>query len=142
MMNLSSHCKLTKVSDPITAGTSACPGTGVDMSGYNGCLFLTSFGTAAANNRLHVEGSSVTSTTGYADLTGTEVGAGTSDEDQWAEVHAPRKRYLRPVALRGTSSTLDNIWAIQYGARDVPVDNTSTGTILGEHHLAPSTGTK
>ena len=141
-MNLSAQTKLTKVRDGVTAGTSDCPSVGVDMKGFQGVLFLTSYGTAAANNLIHCEGSSVISTTGYADLEGTEVGVASSDEDQWAEVHAPRKRYVRCVGLRGTSSTLGDIWALQYSPSAMPQDNTIAGTIHGEHHLAPSTGTK
>jgi len=142
-MNLSSQVLITKVADPLTAGTSVGNGTGVDMKGYSGCLFLTSFGTPAANNLLHVEGSSVTSTTGYADLAASEVdAAGASDEDMWVDIKAPRKRYLRPVALRGTSSTLGDMWALRYGPKTMPTDNSTAGTIAGKAVLAPSTGTK
>lgn len=132
--------KVTKVADHTTAGTSAVESTGVDMAGYEGVLFLTSFGTAASNNT--VKASQDTASGGsYTDLEGTSVTSGTSDEDVWVDVYKPTKRYVRLEAARGTSSTLESIWAIQYGPRTMPVDNTTSGTIAGEDHQSPDEGT-
>jgi hypothetical protein len=109
------------------------------MAGYEGVLFLTSFGTAAANNTL-LASQDVASGGSFTDLAGTSVASGTSDEDVWIDVFRPSKRYVRVEAARGTSSTLESIWAIQYGARKLPVDNTTTGTIAGEAHVSPAEG--
>lgn len=142
---LSSRVKLIKVQDHTTAGTSAVNSDGVDMDqdgGYAGVLFITSFGTAAANNTVNLAQSSDNgSADDFTDLTGTSVSSGTSDEDVWLDILKPTKRYVRLEAARGTSSTLESIWAILYGARQLPVDNTTSGTIIGEGAVSVAEGT-
>jgi len=140
---LSDEVKITKVADAQTAGTDTVNGTGVDMAGWDGVIFLTSFGTAAANNALHAEQSSDDGDSdSYTDLEGSEVDVGSSDEDQWVDVLCPQERYVRPSALRGTSSTLGDIWAIQYRGRSVAADNVTAGTINGKQVYHPDEGTK
>lgn len=143
MQNLSSQVKLTKVADHTTAGTTDVESAILDMQGYEGVMFFTSFGTAAADNKLKVQQDDANGAGGMADLTGTGVtsGASPSNEDVWVEVYRPTKRYVRCIAVVDTSSTVESIWAIQYGARVLPVDNTTSGTIEGEMHASPSEGT-
>lgn len=138
-MFLSDRIKITKVADHTTAGTSDVDSSGVDMSGYDGVLFLSSFGTAASNNTL--EAQQGTDNSNFDALVGTAVTSGSSDEDVWVDIFHPEERYVRAHSERGTSSTLESIWAIQYGARSLPVDNTTTGTIAGEAHNRPAEGT-
>lgn len=139
---LNEHVKITKIADHTTAGTTAVTSAAVDMAGYQGALFLTSFGTAAANNTVKVQSSSDDgSSDAYADLTGTSVSAGTSDEDIWVDIVNPPERYLKLVSARGTSTTQESVWVIQYRARAVAVDNTTSGTITGEAHNMPAEGT-
>lgn len=135
--------KITKVKDAQSGATGDVDSDSVDMAGFEGVIFLCSFGTAAADNLLLAEQSSDDgSSDTFAELAGTEVNAGgASDEDQWIEVKHPRERYVRCVAQRGTSSTSGDIWAIQYGARSLPQDNTTTGTIAGQSLHAPAEGT-
>jgi hypothetical protein len=136
---LSSRVKITKVEDHTAAGTTDVDSAGVDMAGYEGVLFVGSFGTAAASNTLEAQQS--TDDASFSALLGTAVSSSTSDEDVWIDVFRPQERYVRVHAEIGTSSTLESIWAIQYGARSVPVDNTTSGTITGEAHNAPAEGT-
>ncbi len=138
---LSDSVKITKVQDHTIAGTSAVTSDIIDMSGYAGVLFLTSFGTAAANNTIKAQQDTDAAGGTMADLLGTSVASGTSDEDVWIDLTSPRERYVRVVVARGTSSTLESVWAIQYGATAEPVDNVTSGTIIGEAHLAPAEGT-
>lgn len=140
--NLLTSAKFTSVSGYSTAGTSAVSGTAVDMAGYDSVVFVTQFGTAAANNLLQCEGSTAASTGPFEDLAGTEVNAGASDETQAIEIVRTKYRYLRPAVLRGTSSTVVGMTAIQHGARSYPVDNTVAGTIHSEISVSPATGTK
>jgi len=140
-MNLSSNAKLTKVKDHSTAATSAVNSDEVNMDGWDGVLFLTSFGTAAADNTINAAQSSVSGGT-FLDLADTEVSSGTSDEDVWLDIYKPLDQFVRLEATRGTSSTLESVWAIQYMSRKAIVDNTTSGTITGELHVSPSEGTK
>lgn len=138
-MQLSNSTKLTKVTDHTSAGTSAVNSGSVDMAGFEGVIFFSSFGTAASNNT--VEAAQSTDDSTFADLIGTSVTSGSSDEDVWIDIYRPLERYVRAEFARGTSTTLESIWAIQYGARKQPVDNTTSGTIVGEAHVSPIEGT-
>ncbi len=140
ILNLSDEVKITKVKDHSTAAQSAVNSDSVDMSGYEGVLFVTSFGTPNANNTINAAQDENDSS--FADLEGTEVTSGTSDEDVWIDIYRPTDRFVRCEATRGTSSTLESIWAFQYGAAKQPVDNVVSGTINGELHVSPDEGTK
>lgn len=140
-MNLSSNTKWTKLADHSTAATSAVNSAEVDMQGFEGVMFVTSFGTAAADNTINAAQSSVSGGT-FLDLADTEVASGTSDEDVWLDIYRPIDRFVRLEATRGTSSTLESVWACQYGMKKGPVDNTTSGTIIGELHESPAEGTK
>jgi len=141
---LSDCVKITKLADHTTAATSAVNSTGIDMTGYDGILFITSFGTAAANNTVNL---AVSDTVGgsYDDLTGTSVSSGTSDEDVYIDYTGgmadSTKPFIRLEAARGTSSTLESIYAIQYKARSLPITQSVSGTIVGEQHNRPVAGT-
>lgn len=140
---LSDNVLLTKVKDHSTADTTDVTSDSVDMQNYTGAVFVTSYGTAGATNLCHGEMSSDDgSADAFTDMTGTEIGVSTSDEDEWLEIARPAERYLRVVCQRGASSTLESIWAIRYGNRTLPADNTTAGTIHGEKHNAPAAGTK
>lgn len=144
-MLLSENVKIIKVEDHTAAGTTAVDSDGVDMDqdgGFGSVLFITSFGTAAADNTVNAAQSDDNgSSDDFTDLTGTSVASGTSDEDVWIDVKHPTKRYVRLEAARGTSSTLESVWAILYNPRKAPVDNTTSGTIIGEGHVSPAEGT-
>lgn len=141
--NLSGVVKLLKVQDHTTAGTSTVTSDAIDMLGYTGVLVLSSFGTAASGNTAKLQQSSDNGATDdYTDLTGTSVTSGSSDEDVWLDLYRPQKRYIKAVFARGTSSTLESVWAILYGPLSAPVSfNNTTGTIVGEAHVEESEGT-
>lgn len=131
---LSENVKLTKVADAAGAGTTPVTSSVIDMAGFDGCMFFTSFGTAAANNNLKVQQGAASDCSDGADLEGSEVDlSGASDEDLWVDVLRPRERYLRAIATPGTSSTVGDIWALQYNAKDgLPISNLLSGTIYGK----------
>lgn len=138
----SENRKMIKIQDHTTAATSAVTSDAVDTQGYGGAFFRTSFGTAASGNTVKVQQSDDDGVAdAYSDLTGTSVTSGTSDEDVWVDVKRPAKRYLKLVVARGTSSTLESIWVDLYNPTNVPVDNTTSGTITGEAFVQPAEGT-
>ncbi len=143
---LPENMKIIGAAAAAAAGTSAVTGSGIDLSqngGWEGVLFVTRFGTPAANNVLHVEQSDDNgSSDAYDDLEGSEVNAGASDDIQWVYVHRPAKDWLRAVVLRGTSSTCDGIFAYLVGNRDAPYDNNEAGVIAGHILHTPPEGSK
>lgn len=139
---LSNQLKLDTASAYATAATSSVTGTGYDCSGYEGILFYVKVGTAAADNYLKAQYSSDdASTDAYSDIEDSGVEVGASDEGIWLEVKNPIKKWVKPVLLRGTSSTADPIIAIRGGARALPIDNTTAGTIHGKALISPAEGT-
>ena len=141
MQFLTSNCKITKVKDHSAAGTSDVVSDIIDMQGYEGVVFITSLGTAASGNYIVCQGNTVNSTGGMADLASTKITSGTSDEDLVEDLLHPQFRYIQATVTRGTSSTCESIWAIQYGARRLPPTNTISGTLIQEQHEGSIAGT-
>lgn len=142
-MNLSNYVKISQGAATTTAGTSDVNGDILDMSGYDGVLWVAKFGTAASNNTLHAQQDSASGGGTMADLAGTSVTVGSSDEIVWLDLkHNPAgERYVRVVADRGTSTTLDWCVALRYDAKTLPVDNATAGTIAGEIQTHVAEGT-
>lgn len=130
------NVKLDKLADHTGAGTSAVTSASVDMEGYDGALFFSSFGTAATGNKLVVAGSADDST--FAD-TVAEQASGASDEDVAVDVRHPAKRYLRAKGSRGTSTTMESIWCLRYNTRGrKPIANAVTGTQAAAKFNSPA----
>lgn len=138
---LSNGVKIESALATTTAGTSEVDGTTIDTAGYEGVLFVAKFGTAASGNTLQAQQGAASDLSDAADLAGTSVTVGTSDELVWLDLFRPQERYVRVQAERGTSSTVDWGIALKYGARSQPVDNATAGTIAGEVHASPDEGT-
>lgn len=139
-MQLSNQVLITKVKDPTTASATGNISSDVlDMANYEGVVFFTSVGTASSSNSMKAVAG--TSSGSVGDLTGTAVAVASSDEDLWLDIHRPRLRYIGVVVTREAATKCGDIWAIQYGGRVKPEDNTTPGTITGEAWVSPSTGT-
>lgn len=139
---LSERVKFLKIQDHTTAGTSAVTSDAVDTQGYGGVCLLTSFGTAASGNTVKAQYSDDDAVTdAYNDVADTSVSSGTSDEDVWIDIKRPAKRYVKFVAARGTSSTLESMWALLYEPTSMAVSNVTSGTIIGEAFIQPAEGT-
>ncbi len=138
MPNLSNMTRFLEGIATTVAGTSTINGAVFDMSNFEGILFVVKFGTAAADNSIKAQEDSDVGMGAAADLEGTLV----SLEGQlWLDIYRPLKQFIRVVALRGTSTTIDWGIAIQYGGKKGPQDNDVPGTIAGELHVAPDPGT-
>lgn len=136
---LSENAKITRISGVAGAATTAVTPTAVDMSGYRGVIFLASLGTPAADNIMKAQQSADNSS--FADLADSAVAVGASDDSQWIDIYDPEEQYVRPSIARGTSSTVEAVWAIQYDPRETPVSNVTSGTINGVALIRPEEGT-
>lgn len=139
--NFLSKCKLVKVADHTANGTSAVTSSIVDTAGYQGVVFFTSVSTAASDVSIKVQQNDSNQTTGMADLEGSSVVSGTSDEDMIVEIHRPQERYLQAVVTRTTSTTCESIWAALYGGDAQVDDNSVSGTQIAEVLSSPAEGT-
>ena len=138
---LTEFVKITKVADHTTAGTGDVSCSSVDMAadgGYDGVVFVTSYGTAATDNILKAAGSSDDSSfTEYASTA--QQASGSSDEDVILDIQRPLQRYVKPVPERGTSSTCESVYAIRYRSRNRPVTSHDvTGTSAIQQASSPA----
>lgn len=141
-MNFLSNNLVRQGAATTIAGTSAVNGAIFDMSRYEGIVFIAKFGTAATDNTIKAQQGADSGLSDAADLAGSSVAVGASDEIVCLEIHKPIERYVRMVAVRGTSTTLDWAVAIPYDHRGKsPVSNSVAGTIASEIHVSPAEGT-
>ena len=140
-MGMLNSCKLTKVADQTANGTSTINSSVIDMSGYEGVIFFTNILTAASGNILKVQQGQASNLSDAADLASSGQSSGTSDEVVAVDVVKPQERYLRATVVRGTSTILGEIWALQYGCRSRPQSNVLSGTINSKTLVSPAEGT-
>lgn len=139
-MNLSKHVKVIKISATVASGTTDVNGAVVDTQGFDGVVFLASLGTAANNNGVKAQQGQQSNLGDAADLAGSKVLSDGTQTDLLLEVHKPMERYVRPVVVRGTASTVEAIWAILYSPTKLPVDNATAAQAV-ELHISPDEGT-
>jgi hypothetical protein len=139
--NFLNNAKLIKVKDHTANGTSAVVSSIVDTAGYRGVVFFTSISTANATNSIAVQQNTANQTTGMADLAGSSVSSGTTDENLVVEIAHPLERYVQVTVTRGASTTCESIWACLYGGTPGIAANSTPGTQIAEFHFAPAEGT-
>lgn len=146
MNNLLQDCKITRVMNAVAAGTTAQNGSTLDMSGYDGVLFVASFGTLTATQvtSLKAQQDAASGMGTAADLAGTLVGPladGDGNKCLALDVYRPQERYVRCVVNRATANAvIDGVIAIQYRSRKAPVTQ-STTIAFSEQHISPGEGT-
>lgn len=127
---------------PTIAGTTTIDSSIIDMNGYSGILFIVRLGTPAANNTIKVQQDDDSAMAAAADLTGTLVASGANNLVA-VEVVFPGgqsgERYVRCRVTRGTSTSIDSITAIRFGARSLPT--TMPSTVSFESWVGPIEGT-
>lgn len=150
MVNLNVHKGIDVVrhSNTVAAGvTTITPSAGIDMAGWEGCIFVAELGAIVAGAATSVEVHQ-SSDDGVADaytaLAGSKVTVADTDDNKVAVVtiHRPQERYLKMVVNRATqNATLEGITAILYGPRVLPVTMTAAQVLGNELHVSPAEGT-
>lgn len=139
-MQLTNQTKILKLADAVSgAGTDYTSATVVDTAGFQGCRFIVQFGTSATDNGVKVQQDTASGFGTGADLAGTKVLLDGTAKVAIVDVYRPLERYLKPVVLRGTSSTIDCILAELY---EPDVSPTTVSTAVNrELHVSPAEGT-
>ena len=146
MLGLLKNTKIVRHNNGAAAGTTAItPSAGVDMAGYNSCLFLVAFGTltATAVPSIKVQQSDDDGVgDGYSDLTDKAYAITDADDDKIiaCEILRPTKRYLKLIVTRATANAvLDGIFAILGNpCAQTPITQTTLGN---EIFVSPAEGT-
>jgi hypothetical protein len=140
--------KEVKISKEITvtngaAGTTDINGTVLDMSGFEGVLFIVQLGAITANavTSIKAQQGSAGDTSDLADLTGTNQTIADTDDEKvlYIDVYRPTKRYVSLFVDRGTANAVVSAIAMQYGARKEPTTHGSG--VAGETWISPAEGT-
>lgn len=145
-MNLSKNVKVTRVMNAVAAGTTDQNSSIIDMSGFDGVLFIAMFGTLTATQVTQIKGQQDTDPAGgtMADLAGTLVGPladADSNKCLQLDLLRPRKRYVRCVVDRGTANAvIDGMLAIQYRGSKAPTVHAAS-VAFSETHASPAEGT-
>lgn len=144
-MNLLNEVKITRVMNAVAAGTTDQEGAVLDMSGYEGVMFVAAFGalTATQVTKIKAQQGALADGSDMADLAGTAVGP-LADTDGnkllVLDIYRPLERYVRCVVDRGTANAvIDGVIAIQYSGRVKPVVQGST-VAFSEIHVSPDEG--
>lgn len=148
-MNLLTNLKVTRHNGPVAAGTTTItPSAGIDMKGFESCLFIVPFGaiTAGGVQSIEVHQSSDDGVgDAYSALAGTNVAVADDDDNKYAmvEVRNPGKRYLKCIVNRATqNSAIDGIVALQgTTARKKPTTQPDEVAAGSEVHVGPDEGT-
>lgn len=131
-MNLTKDCKITVVAAAATAAQTAVTSSVLDMSGYDGVLFIALTGDVTATSvlTLTAKGNSANSTISPTPVTQKATDAFTaaaSDADSKAlvvDVYKPTLRYVFAELTRTTANAVvGGIIAIQYGASNKPTSH-------------------
>lgn len=148
MNTLSENAKFLRLSGAISAATSDVTNmTAVDMTGYKSLTLMVSAAaiTTGAVTKVKMQASSDDgSSDAYSDLEGSSVTiADTSDNTMTIlEIANPQKKWLKPVITRGTqNAAFEGVFAIQTGAKVLPVTQSTTHVTITELHHAPDEGT-
>jgi len=140
MFPLSENVKITKIKAYQAANTTTITSDEVDMEGFEGVIFIADGGTAAANTGIKGRQDTATGMGTADDLEGTSNLSDATQTDMVLDIFRPQERFLDCQVLRGTSTTIEAVWAIQYGAKKAPVDNETTAQAY-ELHVSPDEGT-
>jgi hypothetical protein len=99
----------------------------IDMQGYDGVIFVASFGTMVSGSEIDlIVAHSDTNSTGDMDKTEAEASAtsdGTDDVQLIVDVYRPQKRYLEAqVEIDTEDAEIENVIAIQYRGSKMPIE--------------------
>lgn len=132
--------KIDQVKAAVATGTTAINSNEVDMEGYDGVLFIASFGSTATDISLKAQQDTVTGMGGAADLEGSSKALDATAKIIFLDIFRPLERFVRVVATRTTTTTIEAIWAIRYKARNPPVANASSAQLV-KQLVSPAEGT-
>ena len=126
-MNLSKHVKISLVQNYLADGATDPDSDSVDMSGFDGVMFVGNIGAQAAAATAEMKAQQSEDDITFNDLEGAVVVSPVESVDKFLvlDVYRPLERYVRTVLTRG--GTGDSEWgatfAIQYMASKKPTDH-------------------
>jgi hypothetical protein len=144
MENLINEVKITKIAAAAGAATTDVETSVIDMSGYDGVMIFCAIGTANAGNYIKAQQGTDATVTDAADLEGSKVVATGNGDVVTLDVFQPKERYIKGIVKRGASTTVGEIYALQYKMSKAPQNNGQVATrsgYIGKFLQSPAEGT-
>lgn len=146
MPNKLPNVQVTVVSPATTVGTTSITGTTLDMSGFEGVMFVFVAGTITDGApAITAQGGSLANGSDAANLAGTSTALTAAQDNEAAilDLYRPTQRYITPVLVRGgsTGGVVGAMIAIQYGAHFEPTTQDVTTVGVSKLVVSPALGT-
>ncbi|MCC6699106.1 MAG: hypothetical protein IT365_26010, partial [Candidatus Hydrogenedentes bacterium] len=96
-MNLAKNVKVTRVSNAEAAAQTAINSTGVDMTGFDGVMFLVPFGAITSGGVQSVNAAQGSDNSAdWVDLEGSKIAVADDDDNQIVvlDIYKPKDRYV------------------------------------------------
>jgi hypothetical protein len=144
MQELLNQSVITRVSNAVSAGTTAVDSTILDMSGFDAVVFVVCLNTVTSGSVMTLTAmentssstSGATAVTNGATATITDSGGASSNGVFVSDVIRPSQRYVYANFTRTTANAaIDSIIAVQYRARNIPT--TQPATVLASVTSTP-----
>jgi hypothetical protein len=146
-MNLSKGIKVTRVANSAVAATTDVTSSVLDMSGFDGVMFVALLGdvtntsvlalTAKQNTANSTSSPTPTAITGGATAPFTADTTSGDNKALLVDVYRPQNQYVFAVLSRGTANAVvDGIIAIQYDSRVKPT--TQDAAVIASAFAAPA----
>lgn len=138
MFTLLKDCKVTRVSNKVSAGTSQIDSSRVDMTGFDSVAFLIALDTSTdgalitAFAKSNAADSATNSTIEKTGTVVTDAGGAQANRDFILDLHKPTLRYAHCSLTRTVANVAVNaIYAIQYNAAKgpLPITQPTTSTV-------------
>jgi len=145
-MNLGTSVKVTLASGATAVGTTVVAGSTLDMSGFEGVLFILQGGTITDGGLgVKASGGAAADGSDKQDLAGTLTSLSNAQDNDVAvlDLFRPTQRYITPQAVRGgsTGAVIQGLIAIQYGAHNKPTVDDATTAPVSKVVISPAVGT-
>jgi hypothetical protein len=145
-MQLSKSVSVCRCLNATAVGTTTVNSSVIDMSDYDGVVFIGQFGTITDGTpALKAQGGAASDGSDAADLAGTACTPALTDDNKAVvlDIYRPTQRYIRAAIVRGgaTGAVIDSVVAIRYAARTKPTTNDATTVAITEAWVSPAPGT-
>lgn len=144
-MNLSSNVKVSLASGAAAVATTNVNGSTLDMSGFDGVVFILQAGAITDGNlAVKAAGGAASDGSDKSDLAGTLTTITNAQDTDLAvlDLYRPLQRYVTPVIVRGgsTGAVVQGLVAIQYCGSTKPTVQDAT-VALAKLAISPAFGT-
>jgi hypothetical protein len=142
-MNLVKESKVTLALNQSPVGTTTLAGSTLDTSGFDGVMFIATFGTVTDGTPgLKCQQGALVGGGDAADIAGSLTSPAVSNSVVVLDIFRPTNRYVTPVVLRGgaTGSIVGSVVAIMYKGSKAPTTQ-PVSVAVAKQLVSPALGT-